>query len=399
MTYTNKILDLEAKASFDFFWNTASLKEESYGLIPDNTQNPQMCSIASIGFGLPAITIGVERGWITREEAEERAWRTLVTLNTKPQTIHGFYYHFLDMDTCQRYGRSELSVIDTALMVAGALCAGAYFGGRVLEQADLMYGRIDWNWYRNPETGYFYMGYDDHWHPQQHFGAWDMCAEQLIMYVLACGSPTYPLGADVYYDCPMSNGSYDGIENIYHSPGGALFVYQFSHAFIDFRNKRDARGIDWFENSIKATLANRRYCINHHHQFKTYHANSWGLTACETPCGYSGAPGTAPSKVDNSKINDGTVAPCGAVGSVAFTPKESIEAMEFYATDPKLWCEYGFIDAYNLDVEPAWYSDRVIGIDKGIGLLMIENLRSGLIWETMMKHPSVQKGLEVMKIQ
>lgn len=399
MTYTNKILDLEAKASFDFFWNTASTREESYGLIPDNTNNPYMCSIASIGFGLAAIPIGVHRGWITREEGEERAWHTLVTMNTKPQTMHGFYYHFLDMDTCQRYHGSELSVIDTALMVAGALCAGAYFGGRVLEQADLMYGRVDWNWYRNPETGYFYMGYDDRAHPNQHFGAWDMCAEQLIMYVLACGSPTYPLGADVYYDCPMSNGSYDGIENIYHSPGGALFVYQFSHAFVDFRGKKDARGIDWFENSVKATLANRRYCINHHHQFRTYHANSWGLTACETPSGYSGAPGTAPSNVDNSKINDGTVAPCGAVGSVAFTPKESIEAMEFYATDPKLWCEYGFVDAYNLDVEPAWYSNRVIGIDKGIGLLMIENLRSGLVWETMMKHPSVQKGLEVMQIR
>ena len=399
MEFTNKILDAEAKASFDFFWNTASTAEASYGLIPDNSVNHAMCSIASIGFGLPAIVIGVHRGWITREAGEERAWRTLVTMNTKPQTIHGFYYHFLEMDTCRRYRDCELSVIDTALLVAGALCAGAYFGGRVLEQANLMYERVDWDWYRNPETNYFYMGFDDRAHPGRHFGAWDMCAEQLIMYVLACGSPTYPLPESIYYDCPMSKSGYDGIEDIYHSPGGALFVYQFSHAFIDFRNKRDARGIDWFENSVKATLANRQYCINHNHQFRTYHANSWGLTACETPVGYSGAPGTAPSLVDNAKINDGTVAPCGAVGSVAFTPKESIEAMEYYASNPRLWCEYGFVDAYNLDVEPAWYSDRVIGIDKGVGLLMIENLRSGLIWETMMKHPCIRKGMEVMQIK
>lgn len=399
MNYSNTILDAEAKASFDFFWNTASTKDGSYGLIPDNTANHRMCSIASVGFGLAAITVGVHRGWISREDGEERAWRTLVTMNTKPETLHGFYYHFLDMDTCQRYGSSELSIIDTALLLAGALCAGTYFGGRTLDEANRMYSRVDWDWYRNPETGYFYMGYSDRANPDRHFGAWDMCAEQLIMYVLACGSPTYPLGADIYYDCPMSNSSYDGIENIYHSPGGALFVYQFSHAFIDFRNKRDARGIDWFENSVKATLANRQYCINHSHQFRTYHKNSWGLTACETPSGYSGAPGTAPSLVDNAKINDGTVPPCGAVGSVAFTPEESIAAMEYYAANPKLWCEYGFIDAYNLDVEPAWYSDRVIGIDKGIGLLMIENLRSGLIWETMMKHPCIQKGLEVMGIQ
>lgn len=399
MIFTNEILDAEAKASFDFFWNTASTNEASYGLIPDNTRNHHMGSIASVGFGLAAITVGVHRGWITREAGEERAWRTLVTMNTKSDTIHGFYYHFLNMDTGKRYRDSELSVIDTALLIGGALCAGTYFGGRVLEEANRMYARVEWSWYRNPETGYFYMGYDDHTHPGKHFGAWDMCAEQLIMYVLACGSPTHPLGPDIYYDCPMSKGSYDGIEDIYHSPGGALFVYQFSHAFIDFRNKRDARGIDWFENSVKATLANRQYCINHSHQFRTYHANSWGLTACETPRGYSGAPGTAPSLVDNAKINDGTVAPCGAVGSVAFTPVESIKAMEYYASDPKLWCEYGFVDAYNLDVEPAWYSERVIGIDKGIGLLMIENLRSGLIWDTMMRHPSIRKGLEVMQIK
>ncbi|MBR2047777.1 MAG: hypothetical protein IKC09_10605 [Oscillospiraceae bacterium] len=399
MKYTNKILDAEAKASFDFFWNTASTDDASYGLIPDNTLNHEMCSIASVGFGLAAICVGVHRGWITREAGFERACRTLLTMNTKPKTNHGFYYHFLHMDTCQRYRGCELSIIDTALLVAGALCAGSYFGGEVLEQANLMYERIDWDWYRNPETGYFYMGYDDRNNPDRHFGAWDMCAEQLIMYVLACGSPTHPLGKDVYYGCPMSNSSYDGIENIYHSPGGALFVYQFSHAFIDFRNKRDARGIDWFENSVKATQANRKWCINHSHQFKTYHANSWGLTACETPFGYSGAPGTAPSLVDNAAINDGTVAPCGVVGSVVFTPEESIEAMEYYARDPRLWSEYGFLDAYNLDVEPAWYSERVIGIDKGIGLLMIENLRSGLIWDTMMGHKAIQKGLEVMDIR
>lgn len=399
MQFTNNILDLEAKASFDFFWNTASLEEASYGLIPDNTINHEMCSIASVGYGLAAICVGVHRGWITREQGEERAYKTLVTMNTKPDTIHGFYYHFLFMDSGKRYRGCELSVIDTALLLGGALCAGAYFGGRVLEQADLMYERVDWDWYRNPETNQFYMGYDDRNNPDRHFGAWDMCAEQLMMYVMACGSPTHPLPADIYYDCPMDKGSYDGIGPFYHSPGGALFVYQFSHAFIDFRNKKDKRGIDWFDNSIKATLANRRWCINHSGQFKTYHANSWGLTACETPYGYSGAPGTAPSRVDNAKINDGTVAPCGVVGSVAFTPKECIEAMEYYARNPRLWCEYGFIDAYNLDVEPHWYSERVIGIDKGIGLLMIENLRSGLIWETMMKHPAIRKGLEVMEIK
>ena len=132
MEFTNKILDAEAKASFDFFWNTASTAEASYGLIPDNNLNHEMCSIASVGYGLAAIAIGVHRGWITREEGEARAYRTLVTMNTKPETIHGFYYHFLYMDTGARDRGCELSVIDTALLVAGALCAGAYFAGRVL---------------------------------------------------------------------------------------------------------------------------------------------------------------------------------------------------------------------------------------------------------------------------
>lgn len=392
------IIELEERKSFDFFWNEASTKAESYGLILDSTVNPDMASIASVGFGMGAVVIGVHRKWITWEEGEERAFGTLRTMNTGVENIHGFYYHFLDMNTGTRYNKSELSIIDTALFVMGALCAAQYFKGRVLDEFEQIYRRIDWDWYRNKETNQFYMGYDEPAHPGQHVGAWNVCAEQMIMYILACGSPTFPLPADIYYDCPMEKGDYQEYTDIYHSVTGSLFVYQFSHAFIDFRNRKDKRGIDWFENSVKATLANRRFCMEHAGKFKTYGEHAWGLTACDTPCGYSGDPGAPPSFVDNCSLNDGTVPPCGAIGSIVFTPEESICAMNSYYSNPKLWSKYGFIDAYNLDVNPPWYSKGVIGIDKGIGLLMIENYRSGLIWNLVMENTYIKRAMEILEI-
>lgn len=393
------IVELEEKACFDFFWNEVSTEEATYGLIRDNTKHRNMASIASVGYGLGAIAIGVHRNWITFEEGEERAYRTLHTMNTKIENLHGFFYHFIDMRDGSRYDYCELSVIDTALMVMGAVCAAEFFKGRVMEEFETMYSRIDWDWFRNKETNQFYMGYDDKGHPGVLFGAWDVYAEQLIMYVLACGSPTHPLPADIYYDCPMEKDDYKQYKDIYHSPQGALFVYQFSHAFLDFRNKKDRRGIDWFENSVKATLANRQFTIDNADKFKTYNENAWGMTACDTPTGYTGAPGAAPSSVDNININDGTIPPCGPVGSIAFTPEESIAAMNYFYENPKLWSEYGFIDAYNLDVTPEWYADMIIGIDKGISILMIENYRTSFIWDLVMGNKYIKKGMEVLEIR
>lgn len=149
------IIELEERKSFDFFWNEASTKAESYGLILDSTVNPDMASIASVGFGMGAVVIGVHRKWITWEEGEERAFGTLRTMNTGVENIHGFYYHFLDMNTGTRYNKSELSIIDTALFVMGALCAAQYFKGRVLDEFEQIYRRIDWDWYRNKETNQF----------------------------------------------------------------------------------------------------------------------------------------------------------------------------------------------------------------------------------------------------
>lgn len=157
----------------------------------------------------------------------------------------------------------------------------------------------------------------------------------------------------------------------------------------------DRNGIDWFENSIKATKANRQYCLDNQNRFRTYREKSWGLTACAGPTGYSGGYGAKPAKAEVDKENDGTVAPCGAIGSIVFTPKESIEVMEYlYLHFPKLWCEYGFKDGYNLEGEKPWFATECIGIDKGISLVMIENYLSGTIWQCFMKNGFVKKGME-----
>lgn len=240
------------------------------------------------------------------------------------------------------------------------------------------------------------MGYK----PEEGFwGHWDMYAEQLMLYVLGAGSPTFPINKTMYDDIRKEKESYEGIEDIVYTYCGTLFTYQFSHAWIDFRNKVDEEGISWFDNSIKATIANREYCIKNSKKFKTFGENSWGLTACVGPKGYSGGYGAKPSLANLDKENDGTISPCGSAGSIVFTPELSIKALEnFYNNYPKLWCKYGFKDAYNLE-NGEWYSKEVIGIDKGISMLMIENYLTGTIWEYFMKNENIQKGLNILGIK
>lgn len=394
----NHVLEWERKGCFDFFWNEVSLQAPSYGLILDNDVDKNMASIASVGFGLAAIVIGVERGYISREQGEERAVRTLATMLSCEAHNHGFFRHFLRMDDGKQYSRCEISIIDTALFLMGALTAGEYFGGHTSEYAQKLYERVDWTWYLNPVTNQFYMGYNEP--AGGMFGAWDCYAEQFIMYFLAAASPTHPVSPSVFYDCPLHRGQYGQWKDIIHSHCGSLFVYQFSHAFLDLRGKKDRRGIDWFENSIKATMANRQYCIDMSEKYHTFHENAWGLTACTTPSGYSGAQGTPPNHNNNTHQIDGTVPPCGALGSIVFTPEVSIAAAEYYYHQvPLLKGSYGFLDSYNLDADQPFYADRVIGIDKGITIVMIENYETGLIWNVLKQNKALQKAFELLEFQ
>ena len=164
-------------------------------------------------------------------------------------------------------------------------------------------------------------------------------------------------------------------------------------------NLTDNQGTNWFDNSIKATYSNRQYCIDNKLKFKTYGENSWGLTSCLGPNGYC-AFGSEPCDVNLNTENDGTVTPCGAIGSIVFTPKESIQAMEFYYNNfPKLWGKYGFKDGYNLDGIIPWFANEYIGIDKGIGLLMIENYLTGGVWKYFMKNQYVKDGLNKLEFR
>lgn len=394
-----KLLLKELKKSYNFFIKESNNKKVSrgYGLIRDkNLYADEIASIASVGYGLAALVIGVKRNWISYKKAYKKVNGTLDTFLNNIEGKNGFYYHFINIHTGKREWNCEISIIDTAIFICGAITAGEFFGEEIKRKAEILYKKINWEWYRNKENNYFYMGYT----PEKGFwGQWDMYAEQLMLYILGVASPTYPTNKEMYYDIKKCKTNYKNIKDIIYTYCGTLFTYQFSHAWIDFREIKDKENINWFNNSVKATLANREYCINNMKKFKTFGKDSWGLTACVGPNGYSGGYGARPSLADVDKKNDGTITPCGPAGSIVFTPELSIKALEnFYNNYPKLWGKYGFKDAYNLETN-NWYAKEVIGIDKGITILMIENYLNQTIWDLFMKNKYVKKGLNILGFQ
>jgi len=395
------ILD-EIELGFGFFWDLANddLESPGYGLIPDRfntyTGNPgSIASIASVGFGLSAIPIGVESEWITREEGEERAYNTLVTLQNLQRT-HGFWYHFLSMDTGQRAWSSEVSIIDSALLINGALTVGRFFGGRVEELAYQLYEEMEWSWYFDTATNKFYMSYK----PEVGFqGYWDMYAEQLMIYVLAAGSPTYPVGKGAYtlmkFGSQKASSTAD-YGSFYMTWTGSLFTYQYSHVWIDFESYVDQTGYSWFQNSVNAVDAAIAFAKTQTATYEGIHENSWGMSATDGPDGYVGPYGSGPS-AGNAHQVDGTVPAYGAIGSIVFRPAEAIAAAENYRTYDRFWSIYGFKGAYNLSESTnGWFASDIIGIDKGISILMIENYLSGMLWEIFMEVPYITDGLEAL---
>ncbi|MFN6991395.1 MAG: glucoamylase family protein, partial [Fervidobacterium sp.] len=362
-----EILELEEKLSFDFFWNEVSQTKEGYGLIVDNSSNKEVASIASVGFGLSAIPTAVENKWITKDEGKERATKTLKTFLDNVEQKEGFFIHFVNMKDGKRTWQSEISIIDTALFLMGALTVGEYFKGKVYELFEKLYSKVNFKWYLDLEKNQFYMGYN---YERGFWGHWEAYAEQLIMYILGVASPTYPISPSVYYSFERNVGVYKNYKLIY-TYTGSLFTYQFSHAWIDFKHLVDKDGINWFDNSVKASLANWEFCKDIKDKFMTLNEKSWGLTACDSPEGYRGDFGAPPSANNNTQhFTDGTVPPCGAIGSIVFVPEIVEPTVEhYYKNIPELWGKYGFKDAYNLDKN--WFSDLYIGIDKGIEVLMI----------------------------
>jgi len=361
------------------------------GLTKDSSRPGSPSSVAATGFALAAYAIGGSRGWLAPDYAYARILTTLQTLRHKAAHQEGFFYHFLDTRTGNRVWGSEASSIDTALAVAGALLAARYYPGTEVENlAREIYERVNWKWMMN-KSDFICMG----WTPESKFLPyyWDSYNELMILVALAIGSPTSPVPPGAWERWLRPEGDYNGHKVVYASTG-ALFTYQFSHAYIDFR-KLDDRGINFFENSREATLANREYSMSFSSQYKGYSESSWGLSASVGPGGYKaygGKPGGG--------LQDGTIAPYATLSSIVFTPEFSTQAARFFYDNyqKELYGKFGFKDAFNLD--KGWWASEYLGIDQGITLLMLENYLGGeIVWKKFMELPAIKKWIMLTDLE
>jgi hypothetical protein len=421
-------LDTLSQKTFAFFWERTN---PANGLTPDRWPTPSFSSIAAVGFALTAYPVGIERGYVTRAQARDRVLTTLKFFRDAPagtQTsgvtgYKGFFYHFIDMNSGARFQTVELSTVDTALLLAGVLFCREYFDGgdavetEIRQVADSLYRAVDWQW-AQPRPPGIAMG----WTPEQGFHNWDWKGynEAMIVYILALGSPTHPVDSTAWavWTSPYQWGTFYNQAHLGFAP---LFGHQYSHVWIDFRGIRDAymrgKGIDYFENSRRATVAQRAYAIANPDGWIGYSDSIWGLTASDGPIDDSltlagrkrlfftySARGAAANEIRD----DGTLAPTAAGGSIAFAPEiviPALLAMRKTYGDP-LFGQYGFVDAFNptftasvpvpqghVVSNSGWFDYDYLGIDQGPIIAMLENWRTGLVWKYMRKSPYIIQGL------
>jgi hypothetical protein len=410
-----RYLDGLQKSTFRFFWHEAN---PDNGLVPDSTREGAPSSIAGVGLALGAYPVAAERGFISRSQAARRSALTLRFFAESPQGperdatgLRGFYYHFLDMRSGRRFARSELSTIDSAILLAGALAAAAYFDGpqdderRVRELAAELYDRAEWDWALNGGTTASHG-----WRPERGFirYRWQGYNEALILYVLGLASRSHPLPASSYRAWTSTYGwrKLYGYEYLHAAP---LFIHQGSHLWLDFRGIRDAfmrrHGIDYFENSRRATYIQQQYAVRNPKRYVGYGAHAWGLTAGD-------GPGPARRRVNGVERrfygykargvphgpDDGTLAPWAVAASLPFAPEIVIPTLRYFdRAFPQMISRYGFKCSFNPSF-PArktrgWISDGHYALDQGPIVLMIENQRSELIWRLMRGCPHVVDGL------
>lgn len=382
----DQLLNEIEQASIQFFWEQASPRT---GLVKDRSNvhanNPQevASSIAATGFGLTALCIGEQRGFITKADALERLFTTLRFLWKKLPNHRGFFYHFANVETGERMWDSEVSSIDTAILLCGILTCREHFRHPAVAQlADLIFNRVDWTWLSEDTT---LLGHG--WTPEVGFLAsrWGDYSELMMMYLLGMGSSSHPLKEDAWKAWKRVTFEYDGMR--YIGSFAPLFVHQYSQAWFDFRGRRD-QFADYFQNSVTATKVHRQFCLELSKKFPDYSEDLWGITASDSENGYvvwGGPPAMGPI--------DGTVVPSAAGGSLAFLPVETLRVLKNIRSKyPAAWTKYAFVNAFN----PLrnWYDSDVIGIDTGIILLMAENLRTGFVWDTFMKTSEAQRGME-----
>ena len=420
------------RRTFRFFWDTTNKQN---GMAPDRFPSPSFASTAAVGFALTAYVIGADRGYVSRSQARLRTLRTLRFLESAPQGpdetgmagYQGFFYHFVHMHNGQRFGTSELSTIDTALLLGGVLLAQTYFDRNsraereIRELAEKIYRRVDWQWAQSrppilshgwrPETGF--LRFD-----------WRGYNEAMLMYILALGSPTHAIEPEAWTEWMRTYkdtyGEFSGQEFLSFGP---LFGHQYSHVWIDFRGIHDEfnrqEGFDYFENSRRAAYAQREYARQNPLRWRGYDSEIWGLTACDGPAdtvqiynneerGFFTYAARATASVH--VLDDGTIAPTAAVASIAFAPEIVIPTIRAFRArfGTHLYQKYGFLDSVNpsftfTDVplrhgriveDVGWIADDYLGIDQGPIVAMIENYRTGLVWNIMKNNPHIRRGLQ-----
>jgi hypothetical protein len=383
------------KRCFRYFWEQW---DQRTGIFMDRARSDgapssgYVGSSAATGFGLTALCIAAEHGWIPKQQARARALITLKYYWSHAFHDHGWFYHFSDARTGLRRLNSEVSTIDTALLLAGILSVAGYFSTdrEIKILAKQIFERVDFTWMLNGNPRLLSHGVM----PGSGFlsSRWAAYSEASILYLLGIGSPHHPLPADSWYAWSRPQVQYEKWKFV---SGGPLFTHQYSHAWVDFRHQKDGDPsyIDYFENSQIATYAHRDFCINLQSKYGDYGPNMWGITASDSPRGYidwGGPPYSGP-------IN-GTLVPCAAAGSLMFAPDICLpvlrEMQSMYGD--KIYGRYGFADAFNPSWQDKklWVDQDVIGIDIGISLLSIENLLTGNVWRWFMRNQYIQNAME-----
>jgi hypothetical protein len=389
-------LDDLQQRSFRYFWEQA---DPQTGLVPDRARvdgsalpssHRDIASSAATGFGLTALCIAADRNWIDKAQARERTRNTLRFFDARAFNQRGWFYHWLDAKTGERRWNSEVSSIDTALLLAGILTVRQCFreDQEIVRLAGRIYQRVDFRWMLNGHPRLLSHG----WKPESGFlrPRWDTYSEDTILYLLAIGSPTYPISPASWQALWRDRYRYEG-QSYFTTIGVPLFMHQYSHAWIDYRNRREITGdrIDYFQNSVAATLAHRAFCINLRHDFPDFGPDVWGITASDSAKGYL-AWGGPPR---DAQI-DGTLVPSAAGGSLMFTPELATRALhtmhEKYGA--KIYGKYGFVDAFN--PKTGWIDTDVIGINVGIILLSAENMRTGKVWRWFMQNQEMPHALD-----
>jgi hypothetical protein len=378
-------LDELEKANHQFFLDQS---HPSTGLVKDRskareTDNGIVASIAATGFGLTALAIGHQRGWISLSDARERVITTLRFLWKKMPTHRGFFFHWANYATGERIWDAEASSIDTAILLCGVLTCREHFRyAEITRLADEVFRRVDWTWL-SEDTSLLPHG----WTPEVGFlpYRWDLYSEHMMMYLLGLGSMSHPLPAEVWNAWRRTTFEYDGLR--YIGSYAPLFVHQYSQAWFDFRGKHD-RYTNYFHNSIIATEAHHRFCLELSKQYPDYSDDLWGISASDSKNGYAvwgGPPEIGPI--------DGTAVPSAAAGSLPFLPETCLRVLKnIRSRYSQAWSRYGFVNAFNPLTK--WYDSDVVGIDTGITMLMAENLRTGFVWKTFMRNPEARRGFE-----